>query len=79
MKYFVFILFLLFAIPAQAKLIYALDVYAPQELIGEDCHTVLTVHEHEYAVVCVGHEGTHTTEYRYDKNWRHIKKVENTE
>jgi len=44
MKYFVFILFLLFVVPIQAaERIYALDVYAPKELVGEDCRTFLIV------------------------------------
>ena len=78
MKYFVFILFLLFAAPIQANLIYALDVYAPKELVGEDCRTFLTVLKQQYVVVCDGREGTITTENRYDKDWRNIK-IKNTE
>ena len=48
MKYII-VLFLLFAAPLQAaqetSLIYALYVYAPKEIVEEECRTVLTVVE----------------------------------
>ncbi len=62
----------------QANLIYALDVYAPKELVGVGCFTVLAVVSQEYVVECDAQDGVRTTENRYDKDWRPIK-IENTE
>ena len=77
MKYTI-VLFLLFAAPLQAaqetSLIYALHVYAPKEIVEEECRTVLTVVEKEYITICNdGYGESHETVYRFDKHWQHIK------
>ncbi len=79
MKYIITLL-LLFAAPLQAAqeamLIYALNVYAPKELVDEKCRTVLTVVEKEYITICNDGNGkSYETVYPFDKNWQHIKKV----
>ncbi len=77
MKYII-TLFLLCAAPLQAAqeamLIYALNVYAPKEIVDEKCRTVLTVAEKEYMTMCNDGNGeAHETVYRFDKHWQHIK------
>jgi hypothetical protein len=67
-----------FAAPVQAlqeaMLIYALNVYAPKELVEEECRTVLTVAEKEYITICNDGNGkSYETVYRFDRHWRHIK------
>ena len=67
-----------FVAPLQASqdamLIYTLNVYAPKELVEEECRTVLTVVEKEYITICNDDNGkSYETVYRFDKHWRHIK------